>query len=141
MIDINWTLGVQAANFIVMLVFLNQFIFKPMLAHLEKREAEMKDLRDNVEDLRKKGEEALAEYEASVEKIRSDAAAAVAGARRDAQEAMSARLSASRKEFETQIQSARAKIQAETEAASSTLKSEIDNMARSMAGKILGRSI
>jgi len=141
MIEINWTIWVQAANFIVSLVFLNHFIFKPMLAHIDKREAAMKKMRDEAETLRKKGEEALAAYEKGLEKIRIDAAATVAEARGKAQADLSEKLAASRKELDEKIEAARAKIKQESEAASATLQAEINQFARSMAGKILGRGI
>ncbi|MDH5679105.1 MAG: ATP synthase F0 subunit B [Nitrospinota bacterium] len=141
MIEINWTLGVQAANFLVSLVFLNHFIFKPMLAHIDKREAAMKKMRDEAEVFRKKGEDALAEYENGLEKIRVDTTATVAEARRKAQEGVTEKIATSRKEFEAKIEVARAKIKEDTESASATLQAEISQFARSMAGKILGRGI
>ena len=141
MIDINWTLGVQAVNFIVMLVFLNHFIFKPILANVEKRESEIRALREEAEGLKNKGEAAMAEYEAGVARIRSEAAAQIGSARAKAQEEMSAKLAHARKEFDAKIEAARAGIRQELETASSALKPEIDRFARSMAGKILGRGI
>jgi len=141
MIEINWTLWVQAANFIVMLVFLNHFIFKPILAHVEKRESEIRALREEADGLRKKGEAALAEYEAGIARIRSEAAAEIGSARAKAQEETSAKLLHARKEFDAKIEAARAGIRKELETASAALKPEIDKFARSLAGKILGRGI
>ena len=141
MIEINWTLWVQAVNFLVSLVFLNHFIFKPMLAHIEKRETEMKGLRDEAEALRKQGEEALGEYEKGLETIRADATATIAEARVQAQQEMSDKLAASRKEFDAKIESARATIRQQTETAAANLKAETEQFARSMAGKILGRGV
>jgi len=141
MIELNWTFWVQAVNFVVTLLFLNHFIFKPILAHMEKREEETKALRDEAEGLRKKGDGALAEYENGVARIRGEAAEAVSSARAVAQEEMTARLAQSKKDFDAEIEKARAGVRAELEAASAALRPEIDRFARSMAGKILGRGV
>jgi F-type H+-transporting ATPase subunit b len=141
MIDIDFTLIIQAINFIIMLWFLNRFIFQPVLKHVEAREAKVKEIEDGASDFVKRGEEAMAKYEQELSNIRHDASDTVSKARQEARERQNELIDGAKSEFRGMIDKARDEIKGEVDSASSSLNSEVDNFARSLTEKILGRKV
>jgi len=141
MVEINYTVLIQAVNFLIMLWFLNRFIFKPILAHIERRESSIRRMEEESAKLREKGERSLAKYEQSLADIRHDATEIISAARKEAQAGQSKILQDARAEFKERIDASRAQISGEISTASETLKKEVDSFAGILAGKILGRKV
>ncbi|MGK7344399.1 MAG: F0F1 ATP synthase subunit B [Candidatus Nitrospinota bacterium M3_3B_026] len=141
MIDINFTLGVQAVNFLLLLWFLNSFIFKPVLRAVEERERRIKELEDGAREVAGRSEKALAEYEKMIVDTRREAARIVNSARSDAQDASSRVIEDARRRFNEKFDKAMEEVNGEVESASRALKKQIGDLASSLAGKILGRRV
>lgn len=141
MIDVNFTLAIQAVNFLLLLWFLNSFIFKPVLRAVEERERRIAELEDEARRAAGKSEKALAEYEKMIAETRREAAGIVGSARAEAQDASSRIIEEARLRFNEEIEKAVESVNAEVEAASRTLKKQIGDLAVSLAGKILGRKV
>jgi F-type H+-transporting ATPase subunit b len=141
MIEVNFTLIIQAFNFLVMLWFLNRFIFKPVLAHIDEREKKIKGLSDEAARLVAQGEESKENYEQNLVSIRHSASEIVATARKEAQDNQTKILDESQGKFKEIIDKSRSDIQDEIGSVNESLSKQLDGFGRSMAEKILGRKI
>jgi len=141
MVEVNFTFWIQAVNFIIILLFLNYFIFKPILARLDEREAVFKKMKDEADRLSREGTEKLAQFEKEMVKMRHDTAAIIGDARRDAMQSLGKTVEESKATFRQRVESAREQIARESAAAGAALRGEVEGLARAMAEKILGRKM
>ena len=141
MIEVNFTLIIQAFNFLLLLWFLNRFIFKPVLAHIDEREKKIKGLSDEAERLMSQGEESKEKYEQDLVSIRHAASEIVASARKEAQNNQAIVLDDSKGKFKEIIDKSRTQIEEEMNSATESLNKELGGFGRSMAEKILGRKM
>lgn len=141
MIEVNFTIIIQAFNFLLMLWFLNRFIFKPVLAHIDERERKIKGLSDEAERLTAQGEESKEKYEQDLVSIRHAASEIIASARKQAQDNQARVLEDSKSKFKEIIDKSRTQIKEEMSSATESLNKELAVFGRSMAEKILGRKM
>ncbi len=141
MVEVNYTLIIQTINFLVMLWFLNRFIFKPVLKHIDERDRKMGAMSEEVEDLAKRGEAALAKYETEIREIRREASEAVSSARQESLGIQAKILDEARADFKKTIDKSRKEMEKEVSIASESLKKDLDRFAGSLAEKILGRKV
>jgi len=141
MIEVNFTLIIQAVNFLVMLWFLNSFIFKPVLSHIDKREKKIKGISDEAERLAARGDASKVKYEEDLVSIHHAASEIVASARKQAQDQQTRILDDSKNKFKEIIENSRTRINEEMGSATESLNKELEGFGRSMAEKILGRKM
>ncbi|HEB71649.1 MAG TPA: ATP synthase F0 subunit B [Nitrospirae bacterium] len=141
MIEINFTLIIQAVNFLVMLWFLNSFIFKPVLGHIDKREKKIKGISDEAERLAARGDASKVKYEEDLVSIHHTASEIIASARKQAQDQQTKILDDSKNKFKEIIENSRTRINGEMGSATDSLNKELEGFGRSMAEKILGRKM
>jgi F-type H+-transporting ATPase subunit b len=141
LIDVDATVFVQFALFLVLFVIANRYLFQPYLRLRERRKAGIEGARVEAERMTAQADAKLADYEKQLAIAREAAN----------EEARKIRAEASRLELEVTGQ-ARAKAQAttdlaqaalrrETEAARGQLLPQADALARSIASKLLGREV
>src|SRR5437879_6331998 len=75
----------QIVLFIVLTIVLNQIFWKPMLAHLARRDKSIKDAYNTVEHTRHEMETLRADYQARIIKIESEARTHIQQAIKEAQ--------------------------------------------------------
>ena len=141
LIDIDLTVVVQFALFLITVYVSNKLLFQPYLQLRERRKAGIDGARAEAERMTAEADAKLADYEKSLaaardraneegRKIRLEAAAleknVTEEARASAQEAIAA---------------AQKKVRAETEAARAQLLPQAEVLARSMSSKLLGREV
>ncbi|MBI4666519.1 MAG: F0F1 ATP synthase subunit B [Nitrospinae bacterium] len=141
MIEINFTLAIQAVNFLLMLWFLNAFVFKPILRVVAEREKKFKTMEQEGKGLAERCDNALTQYESKLAQIKKDAAEITGGARRGAQEASAKIMEDARGRFKQAVEKARLDIQKDADTASEQLKKDVNALAQGMAAKIIGRSV
>lgn len=142
MIEIHpWMLAIQAVNFLLMLWFLNQFVFKPLLKAVDDRESKFKGLDRDGKALLERGEQALAGYENKLAQLRHDSAEVTATARKEAQEASSKIIDEAKSSFKQAVDKARADIAKDAETASAAIKKDVTLFAALIASKIIGRDV
>jgi F-type H+-transporting ATPase subunit b len=141
LIDIDLTVVVQFALFLITVYVSNKLLFQPYLQLRERRKAGIDGARAEAERMTAEADAKLADYEKSLaaardraneegRKIRLEAAAlekkVTEEARASAQEAIAA---------------AQKKVRAETEAARAQLLPQAEALARSMSSRLLGREV
>jgi len=141
LIDIDLTVVVQFALFLITMYVSNKLLFQPYLQLRERRKAGIDGARAEAERMTAEADAKLADYEKSLaaardraneegRKIRLEAAAlekkVTEEARASAQEA---------------IEAAQKQVRAETEAARAQLLPQAEALARSMSSRLLGREV
>ena len=128
---------IAAVNFVVFLVLLWQFAFKPVAAMLaERRERIEQGLRD-AEQAKRDRETAEQERIAALTEARREANDILARAQKVAQETRDADIAATREELERMRTRATDEIEAEKGRALAELRSEVAELALQAAGRVV----
>lgn len=138
MLSLNvWNLLFTVINVLVLYLLMKKFLFKPVLAVLEKRK-EM--IASNMEEARKSQQEAeslKSGYEEKLSSAKEEAQAIVHNARELAEQERAGILEKTRIESEQMIEKAKAAILSEQEQAQQEAKEEIAKLAVLAARKII----
>lgn len=141
MISVDWTLGLQFLNFIILLVVLNKLLYRPLKKVIAERDetvtgslAAAKNLEADIDEKMQRYQQQLsdAKIQANDERSRLKKAAN--------EEEAKILLEAQGKATE-RMQAIKTKVGKEAEEASQTLKKEAGSLAGQIATKILGREL
>ena len=128
---------IAAVNFVIFLVLLWQFAFKPVAAMLaERRERIEQGLRD-AEQAKRDRENAEQERLAAITEARREANDILARAQKVAQETRDADIAATRQELERMRTRATDEIEAEKSRALAELRGEVAELALQAAGRVV----
>ncbi|MEW6350001.1 MAG: ATP synthase F0 subunit B [Thermodesulfobacteriota bacterium] len=141
MIQLNFTLFIQLANFLILLVILNAILYKPILAKIREREALIKGNRDKAAGLEQQVSDQQKRHQEELAKARQIAADEKKTLMADAKKKEVDALSAARAEATKIVEDMKAAIRDQAEEARKTLKAEMAPLAQSITEKLLGRSI
>ena len=141
LIDIDLTVVVQFALFLVLFFVANRLLFQPYLQLRERRKAGIEGARAEAERMTAEADARLADYEKRLAMARD----------RAGEEGRKVRLDAARHEREVTdqarasaqkaIDEAQAAMRRETEAARPQLLPQADALARAISAKLLGREV
>ena len=135
------TIFYQFANFLIVLIFLNIFLFKPILGALKKRQQTIQSLVQGVEGTRKQTQDFEKQYEdVSNEKKRpilENKDATIAEANAGAVKI----IEKTRSEMAQELARVKVEIESEGKKVYETLRTDVDRLSRSVAEKILQRSL
>lgn len=141
LIDIDLTVFVQFALFLILFVVANKLLFQPYLALRERRKAGIDGARAEAERTTAQADAKLADYEKKLAAARGRAneegrkvRAEAAGHEKDVTD--KARAGAQKS-----VEEAIAKMRAETDAARLQLLPQANSLARQIASKLLGREV
>jgi F-type H+-transporting ATPase subunit b len=141
MLKIDYTVFIQIANFLFLLLILNLILYRPIRNIIRKRRAEMESLEAGISNLEGKAAEhshlleesmALVRREGSEQKenIRHAGLEEEKGMMRDASARAGDKINEARKQMEDKINAAR-----------QALQREVATFSKELAEKILGRSV
>ena len=140
-VDLDASLLVQIALFVVLLLILKPLLFEPMLKLFEEREKRIEGTRRQASKEDERSAKALAKYEAVLAKARE-----AGSAERDA-----LRAEGVRKEAETMahvrslvastIEQGRSSLANEAKTARAELATEAHRLGQTIAGRVLGREV
>jgi F-type H+-transporting ATPase subunit b len=132
---------VAALNFVVFLVLMYTFAFKPISAMLEARKERVEQGLKDAEQAKQDRDSAEQERLATLAEARREANDILARAQKVAQETRDADIKATRTELERLRTSAAQEIDAERSRALADLRAEVADLALAAAGKVLGESM
>ena len=141
MIELNWTLFLQFANFMILLVLLNVLLFKPLRAALAARKATVDGDLARSRSLDEQVQIQVAEYEAKLQEARQRGSRERMALRQAAQSEEARLLGAANEAAAQRLQTLKEQVAGEAEAARQGLRSETEALARQIAGKVLGRNV
>ncbi len=141
MVSLDYSLGIQIINFLLLIFILNLLLFKPILGLIEKRKKQFEESETEIKRLQTTVEEKMTAYE---EKLRQAKTAAIEQKneiiRQGAEEARSV-TDAVRAEIPGMMERFQTKMAVEIDAANKILADHSRQLSVEIAEKILGRSI
>jgi len=141
LIDIDLTVVLQFALFLIMFVIGNTFLFQPYLKLRERRKEGIEGARAEAERMSATADAKLGDYEKQLAQARTRANEEGRKVRTEAAANERAVTDASRAEAQKAMDEATARMRAETDAARLQLLPQANALARQMASKLLGREI
>ena len=141
MIKLDWTLFLQFANFMILMAVLNALLFKPLRAALQARREAIESSKAKVHDIDEQVQAQIARYEAQLQEARLQGAQERATLRKAGQEEEARILGAANQTAAEKLQTIKEQIQEEAGTARQALRDETEDLAREIAGKVLGRAI
>jgi F-type H+-transporting ATPase subunit b len=141
LLKIDKTLIIQLIIFIAAIFILNSFLFKPLLALVEKREMLTTGRVKEAKELGEKVEQIVKEYKARLDEVRAKAMDERNEIRREAHAVAESLISKARQEAQVLLEEARQKLEAEAKEIRTKIKPEIEILANEMVLRILGRRI
>ena len=141
MVSLDYSLGIQIINFLLLIFILNVLLYKPILGMIAKRKKQFEDSEAEIRRLQETVEQKMAAYE---EKLRQAKAAAVEQKneiiRQGADEAKTA-IDAVRAEIPGMMELFHTRMDGEIGAAKKILTDHSQQLSVEIAEKILGRSL
>jgi F-type H+-transporting ATPase subunit b len=139
LIDVDGTLFVQFAFFVIMVIVLSRVLFRPYLAMRDARHKGIEGAREEAAAMQDRAQKTGADYDARLTKARLRGAEERARLRGEGAIHERQVLGEARDESQKVLDAARAKIAADAGAAREKLAVESTTLARQIVKKILGR--
>ncbi len=141
MIDINVSLFIQMANFLVLLLLLNIVLFKPIRAIIRQRKEKMEGLAADADKFRQRYEEASEDLKAVIRDARSEGMQRLNDLKNQAYEQEKALLAKVNEEMEAESAKILASVREQIAGTRQSLLEQVDGFSVALAEKILGRSL
>ena len=141
MINLDMSFVFQLVNFLVLVLLLNVFLFKPIRKQLADRNEQINGAKVKSAAVDKEVQEKLAAYEARMREIRAGAADERGVLKKEAQQQEAAILEKARAEASQQLASIKAKVAQEAGEARRLLKESAETLSSEICQKVLGRSL
>jgi len=139
LIDVDGTLFVQFALFLIMLVVLSRLLFRPYLQTRDARHKGIEGAREEAAQMQERARQTNADYDARLTKARQRGAEERARLRAEGAIYERQVLGAARDEAQKSLDAARSRISGDAEAARARLAAESSTLARQIVTKLLGR--
>lgn len=141
MVSVDWSVGVQIANFIILIFVLNKVLYKPIRSILKERKVKINGLEQTIDGANKDAQVKDEAFSAGIKDARSE------GLKQ--KESLVQAASAEEKEIirkinekaQADMAAVREKIAKDAEAVRKSLLSEIDKFANIISQKLLGRAV
>lgn len=131
----------QMGGFVLLLITLKLFLFKPVMAILDARRAEVENDYSSAEARRKEAEELRVQYEQHLAKIDEEMRAKITEAIKEGQTMREEIISDSRTQAERILEKAQVEIAREKDIAMAELKTEVATLAVEAAGKLINEKL
>jgi F-type H+-transporting ATPase subunit b len=141
LIDVDGTLFVQFALFLIMLFVLSRLLFKPYLQLRDSRHKSIEGAREEAVAMQERARQVGADYDAKLTRARQRGADERQKLRAEGAIYERQVLGAARDESQKSLEQARGKIGTEATSAREKLTAEATSLARQIVKKILGREI
>ena len=141
MIEINWTIGLQFLNFLVLMLLLNVLLYRPLRGVLEKRKATVEGGHARARELKEQIDEKMARYQEQLQQAKLKGNEEKAALRSAAAKEEAEILGAARAVAGGRLQAIRGQVQAEAAQAGKELRAQTSALAAQVASKVLGRGV
>ncbi|QWV93252.1 hypothetical protein KP004_19115 [Geomonas oryzisoli] len=141
MINLDIAFVFQLVNFLVLVLLLNVFLYKPIRKQLADRAAQINGAKQKSAEVDREVQEKLASYEARMREIRAGAADERGALKKEAQQQEAAILDKARAEATESLSSIKAKVAQEAEEARRMLTASAETLSSEICEKVLGRSL
>jgi F-type H+-transporting ATPase subunit b len=141
MLNIDGTVILQIANFLVLLFVLNLILFKPIRKVLSQREEEMNSRRKTIDEYQGRAERSEKDIEEGKILARKDGYVAKETLKSQGLEEEKGILQEAGAAVEQKLDAAKKEIEAKVAAARDSLEGQLAGFSTELAQKILGRSV
>ncbi|MBN1828164.1 MAG: ATP synthase F0 subunit B [Deltaproteobacteria bacterium] len=141
MVEINGTLLIQIANFLILIFILNNLLFKPILRIMSERKKKLDDSTHETSSLKEELDRKMAEYELRLKEARRRALEEREAIKGEGSKRARRIVEETQEEIGRMVDDFRTMIGEEKEAARMSLREETRSLAREIGEKVLGRSI
>ncbi len=141
MIDINVSLLIQLANFLILLIALNFILFKPIRQIMQEREQGISSALEDAKAAQNRMQGLLEQYNASLAESKQKAAATYNTIYQQGLDKQRETISAERTKAGEMLDKARAEIAAAANSARTDLKKEAERLSQEITSKMLGRAV
>jgi len=141
MLNINITLFIQIANFLILLFILNLILYRPIRNIIKNRQQAVDDFSDKIEELNGGVQQALDKFQKEIQEARKKGRQRVQSMKEEGFDEEKSMLEDARKEAESLIESVRKRVEKEIGQAREQLRGQIKVFSLQLAEKILGRSV
>ena len=141
MIDINYTLLIQLANFIVLLLALNFILFRPFRQIMQERQQGVSGAFSDAKAAQDRMQALLEQYNASLGEAKQKSTTTYNTIYQQGLDAQRDRISAERAKAGELLDKARAEISAASNTARADLKKEAERLSKDITTKLLGRAV
>ncbi len=139
--NIDGTLLVQLVNFIILVILLTKFAYKPIMKVLHERQAKIANSIESAENDEQKAKQVLDEYQKQLADARIAAQNIVDKATKRAQEEHDAYIEQTKQEIEQMRKNAKEDLIREREHAALQLKGEVVSLSMAAASKIISANM
>jgi F-type H+-transporting ATPase subunit b len=140
MIDINISLFIQLANFIVLMITLNFILFRPVQRIMQEREENIAGAFSDAKAARDRAQSLLEQYNAIMAEAKQKAAAAYNAIYQQGLDSQREMIAAERTRATELLEKARKDIAAASQAARADLRREAEKLSEEITSKLLGRT-
>ena len=141
MVEIGGTLFFQMLNFVVLLVIIRLFMYKPLMRIIDERNAKIVKSQDDAESALAEAQNLKESYEAKLREIRQEASKIIADHLDEGKKIKYGLIQEGKAEARRTLDNATRDIAREQDKAMETLKGQVSDLAVRMAGKLLSESI
>jgi F-type H+-transporting ATPase subunit b len=139
-VDVDGTLYIQLGIFLLLVLVLGPLLFKPWLEAQERRKVAIEGALAQSRSMRSEADSLAKDYDQRLELAREKAHGVRSEARREEETAQAATLAAAREDASSSLARERERIAAETATAREALGARVDELADTIANKLLGRA-
>jgi F-type H+-transporting ATPase subunit b len=139
MIEFNYTIIIQFFQFLILLILLNTLLFRPILGHLSKRRAAIRDLAERAEEKKEEAEGLSRTYDEGLKEKKLPILEEKEAALKEAHAASMKVIEEARRELAGELAKVREAVRTEAERTLGALVGESDRLAVEIAHKVTGR--
>jgi len=141
MVELNYTVWIQMANFLLLIFILNFLLYKPVLKIIEKRNKKIEESDAEVTSLDETIERKIAEYEEEIRQARTAAVAQRNEIEEEGSEQGEVITGKVRDEISKKMEAFKVNMQKEVDEAMGVLRDQTRTIAGEISEKVLGRGI
>jgi F-type H+-transporting ATPase subunit b len=141
LINLDKSLIVQVINFVILLIILQKFLYKPLLAKMEERTSAIKRSLDEAQAARAEAVRQQEENAAQLRAAYAEAASIRDQALREAEEAGRKQLEAAQAQARKLVEDTKAQLDGEIRKARDDLRRETTDLALAVAEKLVRRTL
>ncbi len=141
MVSIDYSLGIQIINFVLLIFILNRLLYKPLLGMIDKRKKHLDESEAEIKRLRETVDQKMAAYEEKLRRAKVDAVEQKNEIIRQGAEEAKAIIDAVRAEIPGMMEQFTARMGEEIAGAKRILTNQSQKLSVEIAEKVLGRSL
>jgi len=141
LISFDWSLVIQAVNFLLLMVLLTKLLYRPLLAKMAERTQAIQKSLDEAQQARAEAQKERDEFAAKIQAAHAEAQGIRAAALKDAADEQRRLVDAARAEAARLVSSARQEMDQDVRRARQELRQEVADLAISISERLIKKSL